>query len=171
MARSAFCLGEGCRSSISSFPSLPFPCRGKNESLSQQLASVIPQYRPGFHSCGALRSDITSPLAFYGHVHCQAKKKGSLMIMSGRIRPVLVLCLCCVYLRVCSFTLNGLKVHSAVDRSWNLLHRTLMGSNRIKIIFQNCVSRCDNPELSPLGCARFLGHKLRLRLFQKVFAH
>lgn len=50
-ARSAFCLAEGCRSSISSFPSLPFPCRGKNESLSQRLASVIPQYRPGFHSC------------------------------------------------------------------------------------------------------------------------
>lgn len=74
-----------------SFP--PFPCRGKNESLSQQLDSVIPQYRPGFHrrpAAEALRSDITSPLAFYGHVHCQLRKS-SLMIISQIMNVLLLL--------------------------------------------------------------------------------
>lgn len=72
-----------------SFP--PFPSRGKNESLSQQLVSVIPQYRPGFHrrpAAEALRSDITSPLSFYGHVHCQ--QKGLMMIISMMIRLLLM---------------------------------------------------------------------------------
>lgn len=91
-ARSALCLGEGGRAPTSSFPSRPFPCRGKNESLSQQLAPVIPQYRPGIRTspaAEALRSDITSPVAFYGHVDCQ-QNTGSLMRTSRGIRRRLV---------------------------------------------------------------------------------
>lgn len=76
LAVSVLCLDEGCLSSsfLLSFP--PSPSRGKNESLSQQLVSVITLYRPGFHkrpAAEALRSDITSPFPFYGHVHCSQK--------------------------------------------------------------------------------------------------
>lgn len=49
MSASVLRLGESRCSSIPTLSLPPSPCRGKNESLSQQLLSVIPQYRPGFH--------------------------------------------------------------------------------------------------------------------------
>lgn len=100
VAGSAFCLGEGCRSSISSFSSLPFPCRGKNESLSQQLASVIPQYRPGFHSCRGTALWHHFPLTLLWWCSLPVGK-GSLMIVSRKIRLLFV------FLLVCRFTKNG----------------------------------------------------------------
>lgn len=99
-------------------PFLPclFPAEVKMSHWVSSWPPSFPSIAQDSTAAEALRSDITSPLAFYGHVHC-LQKKGSLMIMSGRIRLLLVLCLCYVYLRICSFTLNGLKVHSAVDCS------------------------------------------------------
>lgn len=49
MSASVLRLGESRCSSSPPLSLPPSPCRGKNESLSQQLLSVIPQYRPGFH--------------------------------------------------------------------------------------------------------------------------
>lgn len=111
LAVSVLCLGEGClfSSFLLSFP--PSPSRGKNESLSQQLVSVIPLHRPGFHkrpAAEALRSDITSPFPFYGHVHCS--QRGLMIILKIRFCSFksvwyLMLCLIICYL-ICLFPIQ-----------------------------------------------------------------
>lgn len=83
-------------SSISYFPSLPFPCRGRNESLSQRLASVIPQYRPGFHSCRGTVLWHHFPLSLLWTCSLPVRN-GSLMTMSRRFGQLLELVRWCLF--------------------------------------------------------------------------